>query len=245
MPREIIEIPLTDRDPYYSGALFLATLAYPNADESEKRHRFVRAVGRNSIEQKMCDPEFLQEPQQIRPIYFMGTDKEHESVLRAGGKRLHRTLIAAQLIAMPHFLALQTGKLEPVQGFFPNVLNMSILTAAKLKMHGDSAATVKSRIWKPAKAVAHAACAYALWCNFWESKGHDPNEDRYLAFLCTPSFVAEVVDASEQLRQQISSIRQFKIAEADTIQLTAKWIDGVVVSRSELSADVLAQIAAR
>jgi hypothetical protein len=46
MPRETVEIVLTEVDPYQSGARFLAAVAYPDPSELDHRALFAQALVR-------------------------------------------------------------------------------------------------------------------------------------------------------------------------------------------------------
>jgi hypothetical protein len=130
MPREIIEIILSEADPYMSGAQLHAAVAYPDPQDKNEREKFSQAIIRWTLERRMeLHSEWAQNLQLIRPAYFSGSEKEHESVLKRGMKRLKHRLAAAQFIVMPHLRKIDTGRPQKVDGFVPTVNNMTILAA--------------------------------------------------------------------------------------------------------------------
>jgi hypothetical protein len=223
MPRETIEIVLDELDPYQSGALFFAVLAYPDPRDKNERGRFMQAFVRRTLEQRMeLHKDFAQDFQIIRPAYFSGSDREHRAILARGTKRLQGRFAVARFIAMPHFREIDTGRPTRVESLLPTVNNMAVLAALHLKMSEESFTTVKSKIWKPSKPIIHAATAYIVWDEIlWEKWGRNPKVDRQLAFLILPEYVGEVAEISEEFRSQLAVIKQFTILEEETIRFTA------------------------
>jgi hypothetical protein len=239
MPRETIEIGLSEKDPYASGAQFLSVVAYPDPQDSNERERFSQAIIRWTLERRMeLHSEWARDLQLIRPAYFSGSEKQHDSILKRGMKRLKHRLAAAQFIVMPHLRAIDTRRPQKVDGFVPTVDNMAILAAGYLGMKSGSQATVKSRVWKLSKPVVHAACAYVVWHQIlWDKWARNPKADKQLAFLMLPEMVAEVVEIAELFRGQLADISQFKIQDNETIQFVARWVPeavsvGIIVAGS-------------
>src|SRR5450759_1863009 len=135
MPRETIEITLSEKDPYASGAQFLAVVAYPDTQDKNERERFSQAIIRWTLERRMAlHSEWAQNLQLIRPAYFSGSDKQHDSILKRGMKKLKHRFAAAQFFLMPHLRAIDTGRPQKVEGFVPTVNNMAIQAAGYLNM---------------------------------------------------------------------------------------------------------------
>ena len=225
MPRETIEITLSEKDPYAPGAQFLSVVAYPDPLDKNEREKFAQAIVRWTLERRIeLHSEWAQNLQLIRPAYFSGSEKQHDSILKRGMKRVKHRLAAAQFIVMPHLRAIDTGRPQKVDGFVPTVNNMTILAAGYLGMESGSQATVKSKIWKPSKPVVHAACAYVVWHQIlWNKWGRNPKADKQLAFLILPEMVEEVVEIAEVFRGQLADISQFKIQDNETIQFVTRW----------------------
>jgi hypothetical protein len=90
MPRETIEIVLTELDPYQSGALFLATVAYPDSTLVKERNRFSQALVRWTLEWRIDhDEKWSQDYQVLRPAYFSGDEKQYANTLKRGTKQLN------------------------------------------------------------------------------------------------------------------------------------------------------------
>jgi hypothetical protein len=231
MPRETIEITLSELDPYISGAQFHAVVAYPHPLDKNEREKFAQAIVRWTLERRMeLHSEWAQDFQLIRPAYFSGSEKEHDSILKRGMKRLEHRLAAAQFIVMPHLRAIDTGRPQKVDGFVPTVNNTTILAGAYLGMKSGSQATVKSKVWKPSKPVVHAACAYVVWHQIlWDKWGRNPKADKELAFLILPEMVEEVVEIAEIFRGQLADISQFKIQDNETIRFVTRWDRSVAI----------------
>jgi hypothetical protein len=220
MPRETIEIFLTEADPYQAGARFLAAVAYPDPSEEKERGLFAQALVRWSLEERIeRHKKWADSYQVIRPGYFSGDQKLHSGILKRGSKKLTERITAAQFIAMPHFRAVETGRFEKFEGFSGKVNDLSILGAAHLGMQPGSFSTFKSRIWAPSRPVIHAATAFVMWHQVgWDKMGLNPKVNKRLAFLLLPEFVEDVVAISEEYRAQLGHITQFRIEEEETIQ---------------------------
>jgi hypothetical protein len=90
MPRETIEITLSNLDPYRSGATLLGIIAYPDPRDKNERDAFTQTLVRLAILRRIeVDPDWAKGPQVIRPAYFTGSDVLHSSVLRRGTKKLN------------------------------------------------------------------------------------------------------------------------------------------------------------
>jgi hypothetical protein len=226
MPRETIEIVLTELDPYSAGPTFFAAIAYPDPKDKLERSRFMQAISRHTLEKRIeLHSEWAQTPQLIRPAYFSGPEKLIDACLRRGNKKLKHRLAAAQFILMPHLRAIDTGHLEKVGGFEPTVNNMAHQILDFMDWHGDSASTVKSKIWKPSRPVVHAAAALVVWHQvLWEKWGRNPNVDKQFALCILPQYVEEVVQISEEFRAQLSDIKQFTIRDDETIKFVTRWL---------------------
>jgi hypothetical protein len=226
MPREEIEITLSNADPYWGGALYFATLAYPDPLERTQREKYHQAIVRWTLERRTeMDPEWRQGLQLIRPAYFSGADNLHDRILRDGNKRLERRCIVAQIVVLPHLRRFDTGRIHKVEGFFPNFANMVALATAELGLSEGSVDTVANRDWRPVKPVAHAMCAYVVWNQIlWTMWGRNKDVDRKLAFLMLPEYVEEVIQVAEHFRSQVCQIAEFNVHEDETIRLAARWV---------------------
>jgi hypothetical protein len=229
MPRETIEIVLSEVDPYYAGAQFLAAIAYPDPLDKNERDRFMQAVVRWTLGQRVeLDPDWARGPQLIRPAYFSGPERPFHSALKRGVKKLNHRIAVAQFIVMPHLRAIDAGRLKRVKGFYPSINNMTHVVMEFLNWHGDSQATVKSKIWKPSRPVAHAAAAYVVWHQIlWKKWGRNPDVNKQLAFLMLPEYVDEVVGISEIFREQLQQISQFTIREDETVQFVVVNLEAI------------------
>ena len=224
MPRETIEIFLSEADPYRSGAHFFAVVAYPDPLDISERNKFQQAIVRWTLEQRIeLHPEWALNFQQIIPAYFSGEEKNYISTLKRGMKRLRQRHAISEFIVLPHLRAIDTGRQQRVDGFFPTVNNMSQLAGLSLGLRSSSVATVKSKLWKPSKPVAHAMCAYQVWQLLWNKWGRNPQVDKQLAFLLLPEYVEEVVEIAELFRRQLADITQFSIHDDETIKFATSW----------------------
>jgi hypothetical protein len=226
MPREDIEIALSESDPYWSGALFMAVLAYPDPDERTQRDKFHHTLIRWALHRLMEKPEWSQELQLLRPVYFCGADSLHDKILAHGNKRLQRRSVIAQHVVLPHLRKFDTGRVHTVEGFLPTFDRMITQATAKLGLEVGSSSTVAARDWSPLKPVAHAMCAYFVWSEIlWTMWGRNADVDRRLAFLILPEYVEEVAQLAEHFRPQVCSISEFKICDEQTIRIATRWLE--------------------
>lgn len=220
MPREIVPLIRNRKAPYESGADFFSLIAYPDPLDKQERSRYWRALCRMTILMRAAkDEEWQLECQWARPLLFMDSEPEYSSTLKRGSKRLQERLATAYHILQPQLIELETGKPQTIESFLPTVGNMAILTAAFLGMEGDSSSTVKSRMWKPTKPVAHLALAWIKWRELWNKVGRDPNADHFLHFMFVPAYVKEVVLLSERTRLMVPKIKRFNIRDDELIRI--------------------------
>jgi hypothetical protein len=226
MPREEIEITLSEADPYWSGALYFAVLAYPDPLERTQRDKYHQAIVRWTLERRMeMDEKWAQGLQLIRPVYFSGSDSLNDRVLKNGNKRLVRRYLVAQLVVLPHLRKFDTGRIHKVESFIPTFANMIALATTRLGLKEGTVDTVASRDWRPVKPIAHAMCAYFVWNQIlWTMWGRNKDVDRKLAFLMLPQYVEEVVQIAEHFRPQVCEIAEFNVYEKETIRLLARWV---------------------
>ena len=106
MPRETIEITLSNLDPYRSGATLLGIIAYPDPRDKNERDAFTQTLVRLAIFRRMeVEPNWAKDPQVIRPAYFTGSDVLHSKVLRRGTKRLQINSSLLQNFLLFHIFA--------------------------------------------------------------------------------------------------------------------------------------------
>jgi hypothetical protein len=228
MPFEDVEIPLSELDPYSSGAQYFSILVYPDPADRGRRADYQQSLARWTLERRMeLDPKWRNGLQLIRPAYFSGSDKVHDKMLREGNRHLRRRRIICERVVLPHLRGFDTGRIHRVDGGAPDFERMLLLATTDLGLSENSYDTVASRYWAPLKPVAHALCAYTVWSNIlWEMRGRKPDVDRELAFMMLPEYVVEVAEIAEHFRTQVSQIKSFEIREEMTIRISTRWIDG-------------------
>lgn len=227
MPREIVSLNLSSPFPYEVGATFLSTLAYPELADTKQRERYRQALCRRGIEKRADeDPDFTTEAQPIPPAIFLVDKATYRRYLKSGNKILNERLVTVNWIVMPHLKAVISGKLEKVEGYEATVENLSALAMDNLGWKGDSSSTLKSRVWRPSKPVAHAAAALLVWRQqTWEQElvpaFPDDKHDFFHLCLELPFVISEIVELSEEFRLRLPLVEKFTIKEEDTIQFIA------------------------
>jgi hypothetical protein len=227
MPREIVHINLSSKFPMEVGARFFSIIAYP--DDRERRHRFSLAISRIYVEWRaMVDPEFSNKLQYIVPEIFLPRLADAITTFKKGNKHLWHHITAAKWIALPHLMreGLQSVQVQTKLGelklVVPKIKNMGIWAMGELgwQEKATNVPTLKSKIWAPSRPVVHAAAAYGLWCEDAEHvipSEHQPDTFFFLVLEYVP-IIESILRKAEQFRQQLPSIKQFKIREEDTIQ---------------------------
>jgi len=232
VPKEIVKIGLLDLMPYEPGAKFFSVIAYP--DSGTERQHFFQALIRWTIEKRMeIDKPWATSLQLLKPAYFSYPEKQLEAILKRGMKRLGHRLIIAHYVVIPHLRAMDMGYLRRVAN--TTLSKMIEGVAATLGMKKGSQKTIESKIWKPTKPVAHAISAYYVWHSVvYQRMGHPTTRNKFWAFMMVPDFVKEVVDISENFREQVPRIKQFRIKEDELIQFTAGKIELSIPELSKL-----------
>jgi hypothetical protein len=220
MPREEVRINLSTLPAYEAGAVFMAWLAHPGADEGDRRARLHSALCRETIlETAAEDEELASQPQAIRPLYFKMNDAVARAVLKAGYKELTRRMIAAEYYALPFVKQLQMGHPLKVDGF-----DLSVRALARRAQNdfsngeGDSEGNFIHRYFALSKPVIHAAVALQECLQIWS--GHSPEKPFNLGyFLHEKRLIIAVVERSEQYRLFLPSVKTPPIVdEPETIK---------------------------
>jgi hypothetical protein len=219
MPRATLKLDLSNPFTIEPMAKFLTFLAYPDPADSTPRAEFCSAISRFAIT-GMCDmdPEWASSPQSIRPVFFLGSHSNSSKALRAGRTKLKHRFIAAAYFAMPHLNAqLQGYELVGYEQYQPTVENLAHLALGRLDWKGDSASTVKSRMWGPSRPVVHAA-AGLLMDVFSRELPAEESDSWMLPYFMDSELLRNVLLISEIARLHLPLIKQFRIKEEDTIQ---------------------------
>jgi hypothetical protein len=219
MPRETIELGLSNPFTIEPMAKFLTFLAYPDPADSTPRAEFCSAISRFAIA-GMCDmdPEWASSPQSIRPGFFLGSHLNSSKALRAGCTKLKHRFIAAAYFAMPHLVAqLQGCELVGYEQYQPTVENLAHLALERLGWEGDSASTVKSRMWGPSRPVVHAAAMLVVDGLSRELPVED-SDSWILPYFRDSELLRNVLLTSEIARLHLPLVKQFRIKEEDTIK---------------------------
>jgi len=171
----------------------MAALAYPN--HCGLRDQFFRAICRHEVlTRALKDDDYQTTPQLIPPAIFLDRHDKVTSVLRKGIERLRGRLVATVTVLFPYL-----GQVE-VNGKIITIKELSETALTFLGWSSGSSSNVISKVWVDTRAVAHVATVDVLrrLTNF-------PN----VPFELCPeaSLVAQLIEASENVRQQIGTIK--------------------------------------
>jgi hypothetical protein len=217
VPRATVQIGLSSPFTIEPMANFLTFLAYPEPAASSARVEFCSAISRFAIK-GVCDldPDWASSPQSIRPAFFLGS--EPRKALKRGCAKLSHRFVAANYFALPHLAKqLQGAKLVRFEQYKPTVENLAHLALEGLGWKGDSASTVKSRMWGPSRPVVHAAAAL-LADGFSRELPIRADAKWLLPYFRDSELLRKVLSWSEIGRLHMPRIKQFRIKEEDTIQ---------------------------
>jgi hypothetical protein len=231
VPLESVLISLKPSFAPEPAANYFSTIAYPLPQELEDRKTFRYAFCRWAIHmQSGADPEWAAKPQPLKPAYFLHCSKAWPHIVERGFQRINEVLIATQLIVLPHFIARRTGG-QPksvMPGFNPtgkdmsyfcvNVSGMRKATDWKENETPDTG-NFSNRQWRRTRVVAHTVLAY-LGCGHKLAQGPKIKKKLYfnlVEWLQFPETMKLLILESEMLRKDLTSIRQFRIRENQTI----------------------------
>jgi hypothetical protein len=243
MPRQTVVARLSTDPPHEVAAHILSFITYPNSKDASERENFEIALARWSIyDRARVDKVWGKSAQPLKPYIFSQEQKAFLSIHRRGIRILFRRMVTAANMLGPHlngFPSIKPAKitLKGVWGFDPSVETIALKIADRIGLARGSGSTVESKLWAPAKPVAHCATSFYLWSLYidhsrpeelkalrsighivqsdsWQLCGRDP----FLAFFCFPSVLRDIIKLSEFLRLNLKRIKQFEIPEEDTIQ---------------------------
>jgi hypothetical protein len=218
MPRESIRLNLSNPFTVEPGATFLSFLAYPNPADATARAEFSGALCRFAII-KMCDMDrgWARIPQSIKPGFWLGSDSKYHTALKVGCTKLKHRMMAAIFFAIPHLQGELRGcKLTRYEGYEPTVEHLAHIALERMGWKGDSASTVKSRIWGPSRPVIHAAAMLIIDARIKPENSKIP--EMFSAYLRDPELLRDVLVGSEIVRILLPRIEHFRIKEETTIQ---------------------------
>lgn len=143
------------RPVYESGAILMATVAYPSVAEEDKRANYYCSLCREAILSIAAgNPGWANHHQAIKPAYFLVSDGQAEREIRAGAKVMRERLSAGHKVLA---MLLQAQIPDRFKGKNLSLNALSELMAEDLSL--DDSTHIKNRVWKPARPVMHAAAA--------------------------------------------------------------------------------------
>jgi hypothetical protein len=122
-------------------------------------------------------------------------------------------LLAAKYIFMPSVAEARLRRRVRIDGYVPTVENMTKVVMSALGWKGDSSATVKDKIWRPTRPIAHAAAALLL---FYEDLIAASGENPFVVLMRSPELLNKIIRASEAIRGQLADVdkKRFRISRA-------------------------------
>ena len=223
-PRETVAIHLSSLPTYEAVAEFYSYIAYPDPAEATQRKKYSIALSRWAVvERANLDKKWKEDEQMIRPIIFSQPEKLFLDTYRRGSIKWWRTAHCAFVMLLPHLVDELLGGLPQTVG------NIALVAGDKLGYGPGSQKTIQSRIWGPAKPVAHAAAAVMLCLgvlNHPDQEWDDQHQLCYQQRLLATLFYEDVfrnflLRPAELLRLQVPSCNRFHIAENETVQFIA------------------------
>ena len=225
MPSRTIHVQIYKAAPAEAVSQLMSYIAYPDPLDNTERERFATALCRLAIvERATAEKEWGQTIQQIKPHILLEDEKTFLDSLRRGTKLLGRHLITAGTFLTPHMIAISKGSKAPLWGGFdPTVENLSTLVMDALGWKGDSSSTVKSRLWRVTKPIAHLGYVFvaSLSVEAMVAKKQNRDPSRIFYELFFSDMLPVYLQMAENCRKKLGSIKQFKIKEEETIQFLA------------------------
>lgn len=166
-----VAIPLSTLPVYECGAVLFAYLAFPGANEENRRgdvqaalcHQILWGMGEE-------DQAWAWSPQTLKPGYLLQTEAEVRASLRTFDRRIRDRLVAARMV-MPFILKGDSGRSPKLP---KAVRRLSIKQMAELVLPDANTAdpeNVETRAWKPSLPVLHLAAAVAVVINDVQPRG--------------------------------------------------------------------------
>jgi hypothetical protein len=170
VPRETIVIPACSGLLHEAVAVFLAVMAYPYAEDHEKRDNFCTALWREQLRIRAAkDVEFASSRLPLPPGLSLISDATIRKAMRDGARRLAERKVA-YMATHVLFNAVDRGQEIPYIEAFGTKTENTAVGRAMLAKHwedrkwdGDSASAAKNldnREIKQSRPVIHAVTAY-------------------------------------------------------------------------------------
>jgi hypothetical protein len=172
VPLEAVLISLNPSFAPEPAATFFSTIAYPLPQELQDRKTFRYALCRWAIhKQSEADPEWAAKPHPLKLAYFLHCSKEWPGIVERGFQKINQVLISAQLIGLPHYIALRTGG-QPksvIPNYNPTSKDMSYFCVNVSGMlesrdwkdnEAPDTGNFSNRQWRRTRVVAHALLAF-------------------------------------------------------------------------------------
>jgi hypothetical protein len=228
MPGEKIVLPITSAPAPEASAVLFSILTYPDQVDATKREQFRIALCRWAILKRAeIEKQWGGSVQQLKPEVFSQGEKNYLGRHKRGSKVFMQRVKCSSLMVMPH-LSTPPKRFE---GFVPTVNNMAIVIKRALGWgeNAESESTVKSKIWAPAKPVAHAAVALSMSImaiaqteeetgQGWDGDHALCRSEPFLAIMFYPDLLRMLLEEAEKLRLRLPDIGSFRIKESDTVQ---------------------------
>ena len=187
-----VPIELSSPFPFQAGAMFMATLAY-STHHRTLRDGFFRAICRSEVlKRAIQDRDYENNRQLIPPAIFSDPDPRFWRALEKGNEQLKRRSVATFSVLMPYLGQMHLG------GEILRVNDLCEIGARILEWSPNSSSNFINQVWVQTRPVAHVMIPYFIWCVF------EAFPNRLRLELCpAPRFVAQMIKASEELRQKI------------------------------------------
>jgi hypothetical protein len=96
MPRETVEIPISEDVPFEAASQWISYIAYLDNVDNFRRARFAYALCRSGHSMRMAvDPQWGNSTQKVKPYTFIETDNGANKALCDGTKLAWRRIITA------------------------------------------------------------------------------------------------------------------------------------------------------
>lgn len=214
MPQEIITITMDTAKPEMAPAKFLAILAYPQADDADKRGTFMMALRAEYFTILAHDVERRGQPITVEPA-LLALERSHRDLLgrsyKDGVRRIRDDRLTAARMAATVMYYDHAGE----------KINVTKVAEYVANLHADSGGGETSNIfrgrWGPSRPVLHLALALRDAINARTGADGDyPLHD----LLDRPDWIGTAIPAAETIRQHIVGSPLFSgIKDSQTVKL--------------------------
>jgi hypothetical protein len=201
---------------YEAGALLVAIIAYPNEQDTERRHALFTALCAQAIRARCeLDSDWASRPRWIKPAHAALSDKAIQRGLKGLERRMHERMIAGKM-AIAFLYEAEVGSLPPLPSGVKHLSLNQLSAMVAEEARQSEPENLETRFWRPSRPVVHLAAATQIVMA--KMKDSQWGEVNIADFFTSQALIEEIVYTAERFETLFDKSRA-PVKSVDLIQV--------------------------